>query len=232
VSLLQIVQGAADLLGVPRPSSVVGSTDQQVRQLYALANVEGGELARRAPQGWQALVKEMTFITVAAEIQPNAVASDFGFCIADTAFNRSTARKLRGPLTATAWQAVKANNVLAVVDNLFRIRGDAFLLTPTPSAGETIAYEYSSASWAETNAGQGRASFQADEDGSYLDEDLIKLGVIWRFKHAKGLDYGEDMATYERAVQRAVGRDGGETALLMSDDYDLFAVNVPQTIPT
>lgn len=231
MSLLSIIQGAADLLSIPRPSVVVTSTDQQVRQLLALANLEGEELARRPSRGWQALIREKAFVTVAAEEQVNAVASDFDFCIADSAYNRSTARKLRGPLQANEWQALKANTATAVVGDLFRIRGDAFLITPEPAAGETIAYEYSSSNWARSSAGQPKIEFTADEDAPYLSESLIKLGIIWRFKHAKGLDYGEDMSTYERAVQKAIGRDGGETAIVMSSDYDPFALNIPQTIP-
>lgn len=231
MSLLTIIQGAADILSLPRPSAVVASSDQQIRQLFALANVEGEELATRPSRGWQALIKEFTFVSVAAETQVGAIPADFGYCIADTAFNRDQARKLMGPLTPSQWQGARANHVSNPVGYFFRIRGDAFLMLPTPAAGDTIAYEYSSANWAQSSAGVGRAAFTADEDGSYLSEDLIKLGVVWRFKQAKGLDYGEDMNSYERALQRALGRDGGETALTMSDSFDLLDLNVPQTIP-
>lgn len=231
MSLLSLIQGAADLLSIPRPSVVVTSTDQQVRQLLALANLEGEELSARPQRGWQALTREQTFITVADETQTNAVPADFGFSIPDTAYNRSNARKLVGPLTAGDWQAMKANNTTAVAADLFRVRGDAFLMSPAPTAGETVAYEYSSSYWARSSVGQAKAEFTADEDTSYLSEVLIKLGVIWRWKQAKGLDYGEDMATYERALQKAIGRDGGATAIAMSSDYDPFALNIPQTIP-
>jgi hypothetical protein len=232
VSLLSIIQGAADLLSLSRPSVVVASPDQQIRQLLALANLEGEELAKRPSRGWQALTKELTFVTVAAEEQTNAVAADFDFCIADTAYNRDQARKLRGPLTPEAWQALKASLVTSVTGDLFRIRGDAFLMLPAPTAGELIAYEYSSAYWAKSSAGVAKAQYTADEDLTFLPETLIQLGVIWRFKQAKGLDYGEDMSTYERALQRAVGRDGGEAAIVMANSYDPFAVNIPQSIPT
>jgi hypothetical protein len=48
-SLLTIIQDVADRIGLVRPSSVIGSSDHQVRQLLALANQEGREQARRHP---------------------------------------------------------------------------------------------------------------------------------------------------------------------------------------
>jgi len=62
-SLLQIVQSVCDEVGLPRPISVTGNTDQTVRQLLALANREGKELSSRTSnnEGWPALRKEHTF---------------------------------------------------------------------------------------------------------------------------------------------------------------------------
>jgi hypothetical protein len=99
----------------------------------------------------------------------------------------------------------------------YRERAGTFLLMAgggdVPTAGETIAYEYVSSYWAQSSASVAKAQFTSDDDTSYLDEELITLGVIWRFKAAKGLDYGEDFATYERALATAKGEDGGSTML-------------------
>jgi hypothetical protein len=52
-----------------------------------------------------------------------------------------------------------------------------------------------------------------DADTTLLDERLIRLAIIWRFKQTKGLDYAEDMKTYEIERQKICGKDGGATAL-------------------
>lgn len=55
-TLLQMVQTVANELGLPEPSTVVGSTDLQVKQLLALANRDGRDLWRS--RGWTCLQGE------------------------------------------------------------------------------------------------------------------------------------------------------------------------------
>lgn len=64
-SLLQLIQQAADELGIPQPSQIVGAVDDQSRQLLALANREGKEFSGMANSrgGWQDLHKEYSFET-------------------------------------------------------------------------------------------------------------------------------------------------------------------------
>lgn len=227
MSLLTIVQDACDRLSLPRPTAVVSSTDQTVRQFLALAKVEAEDLARTPEHGWQAMVREHTFSTVAAQEQVGAVPADLDYCIPDAAYNRTTNRKLVGPLDAHQWQAQMAYSTLAAQD-VFRIRGGVFLFLDPPPAGQIIAYEYSSAWYARSSAGQRKAAFTADEDETFLPEALITHGLVWRWKQAKGLDYGEDMITYGRAVSRAIARDGGMKALSGRRMYDMREVNVPE----
>jgi len=62
-TLIQIVTAVCDEIGLPRPASVISSPDGTSRQLLALANREGAELAARdyGQQGWPILRKEHTF---------------------------------------------------------------------------------------------------------------------------------------------------------------------------
>lgn len=59
------MQAAADELGIPQPSQVIGAVDDQSRQLLALANREGNEFSVLANKngGWQELHKEYVFFT-------------------------------------------------------------------------------------------------------------------------------------------------------------------------
>jgi hypothetical protein len=214
VSLLTLVQKVADRVGITRPTAVVSSTDTQVRQLYALANEEGMELSRR--HEWQALTTEQVFVTVAQAEQTNMpIPDDLGRFVPNSFFDRTTRRRLIGPITPQEWQAIQAFPAFNRVYLAFRERDGAFLITPDPPAGEEIAYEYVSTNWARSSTDQPRSEFTADEDTAALDEELMAQGLRWRWKQAKGLDYGEDMQTYERNVARAIAADGGMTAISM-----------------
>lgn len=228
MSLLTIIQRVTDRTGITRPSMVVESTDAQVRQLYALANEEGVELAKRC--NWQALTEEQTFLTVAGETQTNVpIPDDFGRFIQNSFYDRTTARALIGPITSQEWQAIQSLPLYNRVYLSFRERQGQFLITPAPPAGEEIAYEYVSAWWAKSSANQPKAEFTSDDDGTFLDEQLMIQGIRWRWKQAKGLDYSEDMATYERNVSRAIAMDGGMTVVSAATGGmdPVLATNIP-----
>ena len=53
----------------------------------------------------------------------------------------------------------------------------------------------------------------ADTDISKLDERLLTLGGIWRWKAAQKLDYAADQEKYELAVNDAIARDGSKPVL-------------------
>jgi hypothetical protein len=61
MQMLQLVQSAANELGIVAPASVAGNTTQDVVQLLALLNAGGSELLRK--HDWRALTKTYTFFT-------------------------------------------------------------------------------------------------------------------------------------------------------------------------
>jgi hypothetical protein len=226
LSLLSIVQAVTAQLSLAIPTVVATSTDRQVMQFMAIANEEGRLLARR--HQWQALTEEFTFVTVNADAQTGAIPADFDRWVPNSFFNRTTARPITGPITPRQWQWIKAQPVYSTVYLAFRERTGQFLFQPDPPAGQNIYGEYVSINWCKSAAGVAQSAFAADTDTSYLDETLIQLGLRWRFLKAKGLEYAEDMETYEREVEEAMARDGGSSTLSMSPTpVDLNRVNLP-----
>lgn len=209
---------------------MVSSTDAQVRQLYALLNEGGLALSKRCD--WEALTAQWTFVTVAQAEQTNTpIPDDLRKFIPDTFFNRTSQRQLVGPVTPQQWQQLQARPALSEIYLAFRQREGVFLVTPTPTAGETIAYEYVSENWAMSSAGVGKSAFTSDDDDSFLDEELLKQDLRWRWRAAKGLPYAEDMETFERALEVAIGNDGGATALDMGGpegNWPDRLVNIPE----
>lgn len=207
MTALTIVQSVASRMGLAAPSVVFSSTDQQTIQMRNLMNQEGKELAKRHP--WTKLITEKTFTTAAQAIQTSAVPTDFGWYINGTMWNRSTDRPIH-QISPEEWQKQQAVGTGSVITG-FRFRGANLLWYPSPTAGQTAAYEYVSKYWAEATDGAGGslAAMTADANTSLLDEELIALGIVWRFLKAKGLDYAEEFRTYQMEVGKAIARDGG-----------------------
>jgi hypothetical protein len=229
MTLLVIVQHAADRLGLTRPSTVISSPDENARILLGMAQEEGESLADR--HTWQALQTEHTFST-ADTVASYALPSGFDTLIKDTVFNRTSRRRMQGDLSPSQWQETQAS-LVTMVNPAFRIRGSLFYISPTPTAIETIAYEYVTKNWCQSSGGTGQAAWAADTDVGLLDEELFKLGVIWRYKAKKGFDYAEDMNTYEIAVNKAILKDGARVTIdtsCVERDRVPMSPQVPETL--
>jgi len=228
--MLSIINSCARRLSLVTTTSVTASQDRQIQQLWELLNEEGKQLARRYP--WQALVNEWTFDTVNGITQSAAIPPDFDRFINNTTFDRSTRRGVVGPVTAQRWQAMQAQPIVALVYLSYRMRTGDYIMFPTPAAGHHIYLEYVSNCWATGDPTQPdpgpKTSFTQDTDTTLLDEELMTLGVRWRFQSAKGVDYSEAMKTYEREVEQAIARDGGATELTTTPrPIDPTRINLP-----
>lgn len=214
MSLLTIVQTACDRLGIARPTVVMASADDTIRVMRALATQEGRELAARAT--WQRLTMETSFTTLAQSIQTSAIPADFARFVPETAWNYTRQQQMIGPLEPQEWQSLSAS-LIASNNRYYRVRGNDFLLLPTPSAGDTIKYEYVSTYWVDTDAdGLGEAdAWAADANTSLLAEELLTLGIVWRWLKRNRLQYSDEFAEYTAQVNQAIGRDGGRAVVNM-----------------
>lgn len=228
MSLLTIIQDACGELGIVQPSAVVSSTDTQTLQLLAIADKEGKDLARRFD--WQILQKEATFTTTATATQTaiSTLATDFGRIVNRSMWNRTESRPIHGPLTPQQWQKRTAAAAQVGVTYYFRIRGDALMFNPAPATGQTIAFEYISKNWCQSSGGTAQSAWAADTDTAIIDEELIRLGVVWRFKQAKGLEYAEDFRSYEEALKDMFGPDAGNDNVDMTGEPDVWGVNLAE----
>lgn len=233
-SILNIIKTVAKLVGVSEPTTATGSTDIQVKQLLALANEEGQELAARFD--WTALVREATYTALGVEdqgaINGTILNTTVGFdkMLNDTIWNRTTMFGPGGPLSPQSWQALQAT-VSTSPWSQYRIRQGHLYLKPAPTAGDTLAFEYKTENWVSNAAGdEARTEFTMDDDYPILDSRLIERGLVWRWKQAKGLGYAEDMQKYENAVLDKMTGDGTHARANMAgrtDDYEPF-VMVPR----
>lgn len=218
MSLLTIIERVCGRTNVPVPTNVMGSiSDTQILQLVQLLEEEGTDLARRG--AWQGITFEASWSTSAAEDQGTVVSkatNGFNYIKNGTFWDRTTKLPVLGPLSESEWAALKGLGTTGS-RYAYRIRGGKILVNPVPTASLTWAFEYASKNWILGADGTTyKSAFTLDTDTVLLPEDLLVQGLRWRWKREKGLDYSEDMRTYEMQVTDAMARDGGKRTLSMS----------------
>lgn len=195
MSLLSIAKRVTDEVGLPTPSAVATGTDQLARQLFALANATLEELGR---MNWPCLQPSYEFTTVINQ-ESYPVPPDFKRFVTDTAWLSTLYYQMRGSLTAAEW--TQRRNGLPSLAGRYRFRafGDPFQIsiTPVPQLVETVVMEYVTTYLAKDVDGIPLPLYESDSDVARVPEELVRMGLKWRIKHAKGLDYSEDYNKYE-----------------------------------
>jgi hypothetical protein len=204
MSLLTICQKAASSLKLPKPLSLIGSTDETNQRLLEMAQEEGQDLAYRSD--WNKLVLETVFTTDGTgEYDLETIAPAFDYMTTSQVWDRSNRRDITF-INPDDWQTDQSWGILNVY-NQFRIRGGDLLIYPALASGEELAFEYMSRAFCKSNTGTPQREWEADTDTGTLDEDIMKLGVVWRYRKLQGFAYQDDLALYERRVSAAIQRD-------------------------
>jgi len=231
MTLLAIVQNVAEEIGLSAPSYVVGNTDKKVVQLLQMAQREGRQLADR--YNWEACRKEATFTQAAAAEQgalTTLAGADYKSIVNNSMWNRDTTLPILGPIDQRDWQTLQAFAVTGPYPQ-FRIQGGKIFFSPNGANDtDTIAFEYKSKNFCQSSGGTGQLKWLADNDTGLLDEDLMTLGITWRWLKRKGLDYAEDFIIYESRVADAMSRDGGKRILDLGNGQEsrVPGVFIPQ----
>ena len=212
MTLLTACQNALKEMGKwDPPSTIVSNTDPTAYQLLALANRAGRALAK---MNWQVLLSTHSFST-AASTASYALPDDFDRFSNLTAWNGSNYWHIKGPVTAMEWQVRQSSSIASPsgMNTAFRIAGSLFYIDPTPTAIETVTYQYYSNEWIAND----KTAFTADADTVLFPEDLLVLGIRWRFLAAKGDSFENEKAEYQEQLDLALARDGGRDAIRFSD---------------
>lgn len=223
MTLLSAVNDAQRLLSLAVTSLVVTEGQDTQNLLYALACQEAGDLLDRDDFTFTSLRRTKTFTaTTGATLQANGLPADFQRAIAETFWNRSQNEKVYGPLRDEEWAIANGASFTSATWQSAMFRYDGLHLFPAPTVADTIAYDYVINTPVQSNASAYKVNFTADNDTYVLGDRLLTLGVVWRYKQAKGRDYAEDMRNYELALAARYRRDRGapRTLALAAEDME------------
>lgn len=174
-----------------------------------------------------------TAISLAFGQQSYAMPADFDHFITQTFWDRSYRWQLLGPMDPQEWQVLKSGIAPTGPRNRFRIMGDLFYIDPVPASVHTDVFEYISNAWCQSVTGIAQQIWTADTDYYNLDDDAFILGVIWRYRRSKGLDYNEEYNQWAARAQRTAARDGGSRVIPLNaqggNERLLGPANIPDT---
>jgi len=119
---------------------------------------------------------------------------------------------LETPLTPISdvdkWLGIDIQSFDFVV-NAWIIFGGQKHIKPALANTVTAKYYYQSNLIVTPDAGANQTEFTADTDTFRLSERLLKLGIIFRWREIKGLDYAESMDRFEDLKSKLMSADKG-----------------------
>lgn len=185
---------------------------------YAVNNVLSASNANLGGTGAGFSVTVKTIGIVGQESQgtiQGLTGPDFAWVLNETMWDRTVRRPVYGPKYAAEWQQLKAQLMQGPWWQ-YRIRGNQVLFIPPPPAGDAIFFEWVSKYWVAVVGAPtvgAQAAYSIDTDVSLLDERVIGLDTLWRYKQSKRLQYAEDFDKAEAAIADLMARNASKPRL-------------------
>jgi hypothetical protein len=213
MTCLSACQSALVRLVGKKPPTVFSSTEQTVVEIADLVNEVGTDIMKS--HDWQALTKIQSVAgngtDTAFPLPPDYDRMILAQGVADA--NSWFWGYTQVPDMDT-WIMIQNGFYLGIVaPGWWILTGGQFQFNPAPAAGATAQYPYVSKNFALDVGGASKSAFNNDNDTFLLDERLLTLGLIWRWRAQKRLEYAEDMQNYEIALSQAQARDRGATVI-------------------
>lgn len=153
-----------------------------------------------------------------------ALPSDIRSFINATYWDRNFRWPMLGPLSPQEWESIISGISPVGPRLMFRVVNNTMQIQPLPGTSQTdqIAYEYVSNAWCTNAAGTantasgGVCKFALDTDLYRWPENTLRLGIKWRFKQAKGLDFSDELIQYNQARDFQLSVSGGSRNLRMN----------------
>jgi len=214
MSLLTIATNAlSEIGGFAVPDTFYGNANPTASACVALANREGSTLEKECR--WSELITEGTITTVSGTAT-YAKPSDFRAFANMSQWDRTNSWRLTGPTPSFVWQWLQSGiTVASAMNKWFMVRGAYIHIYPTPTvSSETIAFDYYSKSWVTKQVDSSSvAAWTADNDTARIDEDLLTMGLKWRFLQSKGMPYEPEYKEYE-AIKESLRDDNGGRGII------------------
>lgn len=222
MTILTAIQRASVVIGIDVPTLVFASTEREHQELQALSIEMAARIAKEHDWNVLKVMQSMVGDDVTASF---ARPADYQRMLKEGQL-WSSARKDK-PLTHITDSDIWLSDQLSGIvprNPQWTVIGTDLYVHPVIMTGETVSYFYI----------KKITDFTADTDTFIIDERLLTLGMIWQWKANKGLQYAEDMANYEIALDALIKEDMGAGILSVGssrtrahDDYVILGGYCP-----
>lgn len=213
MTVLSACQDAIARLVATKPNAVFASDVEICVEIASLSNEAAADIAKG--HDWQALTALKT-INGDGTTEGWPLPDDYDRMVNGTDVHSGTWIWQRYTNTGLdGWLELKAL-LPAIPPGYWNILGGSMSFVPVIATGDKAEFYYVSSKWARAAGGTPKAAFDRDDDSFALDERLLTLALIWRWKSMKGMDYQEDMRNYDIALSQAMARDKGSRVIRSS----------------
>jgi hypothetical protein len=220
MTVLSACAEAAVELNQTEPTSLFSAPSQFTKELRLQAGKAAVAIAQE--YDWQGLLKLGT-LTGDASATAFDLPSDYDRMpkkglVHSASFQASDFRKARD---LDEWLYLQDTDFSATPGSWIIIAGQMNIFPAMP-VGETARFYYITNQIVSGN----QTAFTADADTFLLPERLLNLGVVWRWRAAKRMDYAEELANFNIAMSEEIGKDRGSNILTVGRQRVPFDVSL------
>lgn len=209
LTLLQILDEVSLLSGVDTNTEYVENTTDAVRGMVSLANQSAGVLSLYPWQGLRARYSfDMTTDT------SYSLPTDYRAFVPDSMYVDGQSWKVDFPTDTGEWSYLQSGSISAGAQYRMRLLGDHILIND-PTSGDTVSFEYLSKYPILDTDLVAKQRFTVDTDTWRLNDQLIIMDILWRYKKLVGEgDWQVDLADFKAYELSIKGHDKGSQTLI------------------
>lgn len=217
MTALSVMRDAAMLCIKRRPDVFFSSQGRVEQEFTTLLNLVAKDIAEA--HDWQKLTK-------IGELKGDGVAAAFPF---PSDYDRMV--QASGMAEANSWFLgythvtdindwimFKRGSMLWIPPGIWTILDNKIEFMPPISASSTALLPYISKNIVRGQDGTLKSEFTADNDEFLLNERILMLGLVWRWREANHLDSTGDQLNYEKELSTHAARDKGARVIRKGRD--------------
>jgi len=190
-----------------RPQPMFGSQQLIAAELCDLVNDVAKDVAQY--HDWQSLIRTGSLVSDGV-IDAFPLPADYDRMLLDSQMmdTQSWGWGYQHFLDINAFWAARDRGFLPVPGG-WMLYGNQFQFAPAPPNAQPVTFPYITNNWAVGANGTPKSEFTADDDKFLLPEDLLTLGLIYRWRDNKSLDSTGDLEIFSRALDNYAAKDSG-----------------------
>ena len=236
MTALEIVQNMARVLGLELPQTLSSLSDTTAQRLFGILNRALADAAQAYK--WQVLQKQIIFRAAILNDAYNAKTGGLKLSVLAPDMAHSAIPQIYEMGSSSGALYLPPDQYTQVLvqgiggaQKYFTIMGGEIIFLPSLTQnGWRAVLRYISKNAVLDENGNAKASFSEDGDTCLLDDELLILGGIAKFKQEMGYDYADALEDYQKRLEELTSRDGFAPVLHgVRTPCGKFNLNIPET---